>query len=166
MEPGLKLFTSPTTSKCGIRLIPLCTEAYFRTCNRTISRFQFHHLEPHQQGAILAHTSPGKLEELPKSGRMDLHEFISRYAGLLYRYADGVRSIRREEGLYIVTGCIKSESWAIAAFRQSVPGLDHVPKLVRLPGATAHDNPLASTYAWRSPGTFDGRTGRSKSSGA
>lgn len=143
--------------------MPLSTD--FQTHIRTISHFEFHHLEPHQQGAVLAHTSAGKLEELPKPGRTYLHEFVSRYAGLIYRYAHEIHPIGRREALYIVTGCIKSESWAIAAFRHSVPRPDHVSKLVRLPGAIANNNLPTSTYAWRSQGTFDGRTGRSSASG-
>ncbi|TEB24219.1 hypothetical protein FA13DRAFT_1329799 [Coprinellus micaceus] len=127
----------------------------YESDNQTISCFEFHHMETHQQGSVLAVTSAAKLEELGAADRMNLRKVISRYAGLLYRYANGLHLIGEQEALYILTGCIKSESWGIAAFRHR-PDSNHVPKLVRLSGAEpAEIDPPGSRYRWRSPGTFD-----------
>jgi hypothetical protein len=123
-------------------------------------------MESHQQGAVLALTSPGKLEELDDSNGMDLREFISRYAGLLFKYANAIRSINEGEALYIITGCIKSGNWALAAFRHPVIHPHHIPSLVRLPSGIRGDGSQNTAYAWRSPGTFDSYVGKSKVDGA
>lgn len=111
-------------------------------------------------------TSAGRLEELDESDGIDLQEFISQFAGLLYRYANGIRPIKNEEALYIVTGCIKSESWALAAFRDPVLHPQHVPRLVKLSGGPVDNSAQNTIYGWRSPGTFDSYVGKSEANGS
>ncbi|KAJ3541372.1 hypothetical protein NMY22_g3910 [Coprinellus aureogranulatus] len=141
-------------------------ETIYESDDKTISHFEFHHLPSHQQGAVLAMTSTGKLEELDGSDKMALREVISQHAGLIYKYANDLRTIGEDESLYIITGCIKSENWGLAAFREAPPFRDpamhRFPRLVKLPGSVGVGSPDDPAYDWRSPGTFDSYVGKSE----
>ncbi|KAJ2936575.1 hypothetical protein H1R20_g528, partial [Candolleomyces eurysporus] len=79
------------------------------------------------RGAVLVSTSPADLEEL--DNYIKLRGFIIDHAGLLYQYANGLRELDDDESLYIVTGCIKGDSWAMAAFKDPmVPPQDVLSK--------------------------------------
>ncbi|KAJ3527936.1 hypothetical protein NMY22_g9598 [Coprinellus aureogranulatus] len=149
-------------------------ETIFEPDGRTILRFDFRHLASHREGAVLAMTSPGKLEELSGSDKTTLRKFISQHAGLIYDYANGIHAIDEGESLYIITGCIKSENWGLAAFRETpvfrepaVPPHDiPSPRLVKLPGVPGESNPQDPIYDWRSPGTFYSYVGQSQGDGS
>jgi hypothetical protein len=69
-----------------------------------------------QRGAVYVATSPAKLEELVNPAR--LCKYIQN-AKAVYPRADSIREIADDNPLSIVTGCIKSDSYAIAAFRET-----------------------------------------------
>ncbi|TEB30413.1 hypothetical protein FA13DRAFT_1733724, partial [Coprinellus micaceus] len=157
-------FTEPNELVQGESVVRgVWSETVYEPDNQNIARFEFHHLDPHKQGAVLAMTSAGKLEELDESDRIDLREFISRHAGLIYAYANGIRPIDNHEALYIISGCIKSETWGLAAFTDPVMHPLHVPRLMRMPNANDSDPQQSTqpTFVWRSLGTFDAYVGRS-----
>ncbi|KAJ3520890.1 hypothetical protein NMY22_g12543 [Coprinellus aureogranulatus] len=122
--------------------------------NKTIACFEFRCRA--QQGAILAVTSPAKLEELADHTRLKDHIF--QHADLIYRHADKAYRLADDEPLYIITGCIKSESWALAAFNDSAT----------LPGDTITLMKMGhhyDQYAWTDRGTAEAYVGRTNSSG-
>ncbi|TEB18513.1 hypothetical protein FA13DRAFT_592345 [Coprinellus micaceus] len=69
-----------------------------------------------QRGAVYVATSPAKLDELVNPAR--LRKYIQN-AKAVYPRADSIREIADDNPLSIVTGCIKSDSYAIAAFRET-----------------------------------------------
>ncbi|KAJ3522620.1 hypothetical protein NMY22_g11815 [Coprinellus aureogranulatus] len=66
-------------------------------------------------GAILAITSPSDLFET--SDKDAMQSYIVQHAEAIYQHANSIQPIGQEDSLYIITGCIKSDSWAIAAYR-------------------------------------------------
>jgi hypothetical protein len=53
----------------------------------------------------------------------DLKEFLLENARDVYRHASNINSLVKEgESLYVITGCIKSDGWGLAAFRDATPG--------------------------------------------
>ncbi|RXW14346.1 hypothetical protein EST38_g11504 [Candolleomyces aberdarensis] len=67
-----------------------------------------------EQGALLACTRSADLEQL--SSTVALEKFLIENAGVVYRHASNIQPIGKEESLYIITGCIKSDGWSLAAF--------------------------------------------------
>ncbi|RXW15366.1 hypothetical protein EST38_g10487 [Candolleomyces aberdarensis] len=98
------------------------------------------------KGAILVSTSPADLEEL--DNYIKLRDFIIDNAGLLYHCANEDQGLGHDESLYIVTGCIKSESWAMASFTEPIAPPHDIIKLVKRSGS----DPVPP-YVWTSQGT-------------
>jgi hypothetical protein len=112
------------------------------------------------RGAVLALTSSADLDEL--ENHVDLREFIINNATQLYRYANHIRRLDNNESLYFVTGCIKSDSWALAAFNEPVDPPNDVLRLVQ----SGHSSDASSSsYAWTSRGTSEARTGSNSNRG-
>ncbi|RXW14218.1 hypothetical protein EST38_g11639 [Candolleomyces aberdarensis] len=115
------------------------------------------------QGAVLLlPTSSADLEEL--DNHMELRDFIINNPSSLYRYANSIRRLDDHESLYVITGCIKSDSWALAAFKDPVDPLNDVLNLVQ----TNHnsDNDISDpTHVWTSRGTAETRTGSNPTRG-
>ncbi|KAJ2926534.1 hypothetical protein H1R20_g10562, partial [Candolleomyces eurysporus] len=80
------------------------------------------------EGAVLV-TSSADLEEL--ENYVELRHFIAENARLLYLHANGIRRLDEDESLYILTGCIKSDSWAMAAFKGPIYPPYDVLRLIR-----------------------------------
>lgn len=122
-----------------------------------------------QPGAVLAFTSSADLEELDDHALLQDH--ICQHAELFYTHANSIRRIGVDESLYIITGCVKSDSYALAAFQQSMDALDHTLKLVQRTRANITNEMQSSTaaqrpsYMWTRRGTAHTRTGVSKELG-
>lgn len=99
-------------------------------------------------------TSAGILEELEDHDQAAVREYICQNAGGIFKYANSIRPIGDDEALYIITGSIKSESWALAAFNHPQPHFS--PRLIR----------QTSSFVWRSPGTFNAYSGKSVTPGS
>lgn len=95
-------------------------QRYLYSTDRSIASFEFRCRS--DSGAVLAATSSAELEEL--DDYTELREFILQHAELLYRHANTVRRIAGHEALYIITGCIKSDSWALASFKERADPYD------------------------------------------
>jgi hypothetical protein len=80
---------------------------------RSILDFNFSCNE--EQGALLACTSSADLVELHTTAA--LQRFLIENAGAVYRYSNNIQPLRTEESLYIITACVKSDGWSLAAFR-------------------------------------------------
>ncbi|KAJ3523976.1 hypothetical protein NMY22_g11205 [Coprinellus aureogranulatus] len=122
--------------------------------NKAIARFEFR-CRAHQ-GAILAVTSPADLEELVDHAR--LKEHIFEHAELIYRHADTVCRLADDEPLYIITGCVKSDTWALAAFNDVATFLGDGITLMRVGlGYSAEDD----LFVWTDRATAEAHVGRS-----
>jgi hypothetical protein len=120
--------------------------------NERITSFEFHCTS--EQGAVLACTSSADLEELVHP--VALRDFLVQHAGIIYQHANDVRRVADEDSLYIVSGCIKSDSWALAAYRDPAQAPHDVLKLVRkVTGNRADQIP---TYMWTHRGTAEARS--------
>jgi hypothetical protein len=120
--------------------------------NRAAS-YEFRMLEP--EGAVLALTSSADLEEF--HSRVDLRDFIIDNAPSIYCYANSIRRLDYHESLYIVTGCIKSDSWALAAYNGYPDPQNDVLKLVR-----RNRSGSAPDYMWTDRGTAEARFGSTR----
>jgi hypothetical protein len=80
---------------------------------------------------------------------------------LIYRHADRIRQIANDEPLYIITGCIKSNSWALAAFREGMPAPHDAMSLQRV---TRASDPR-SKYVWTKRSTSEAYFGLSEEEG-
>ncbi|RXW15365.1 hypothetical protein EST38_g10486 [Candolleomyces aberdarensis] len=103
------------------------------------------------RGAVLVSTSPADLEEL--DNYIKLRGFIIDHARLLYQYANALRELDDDESLYIITGCIKSGSWAMAAFKDPMAPPHDVLRLVKGGGSGPIPN-----YMWTSRGTASAKS--------
>ncbi|KAJ3550508.1 hypothetical protein NMY22_g429 [Coprinellus aureogranulatus] len=103
-------------------------------------------------GAILALTSSADLEAVEDLTVLHLRECIIQHAGVLYLYANRVRRLRAEDSsLYVVTGCVKSDAWALGAFRRP---FDDALKLVRSPTRGDSQQGVIPAYKWNKPGSI------------
>ncbi|KAJ3508600.1 hypothetical protein NMY22_g16558 [Coprinellus aureogranulatus] len=126
--------------------------------NKTIARFEFRCRA--QQGALLAVTSPADLEELMDHTR--LKEHIFQHAEHIYKHADTIYRLAEDESLYIITGCIKSDTWALAAFNDDATFLGDTITLKKVGrGYSAEDD----LFVWTDRGTSEAHVGRSEDLG-
>lgn len=104
------------------------------------------------RGAVCVSTSPADLVEV--KNRVSFRSFVVENASLIRKYASmNHEELDDDEPLYIVTGCIKSDSWAVAAFTEPSSPPDDVIRLQDL--AASGCNPA---YVWTSRGTASART--------
>ncbi|KAF6747374.1 hypothetical protein DFP72DRAFT_609206 [Ephemerocybe angulata] len=115
-----------------------------------------------RQGAVVIPTSAAKLEEL--TNHTTLRKTLIQSAGLLYLHANAIRLIGDDEPLYIITGCIKSESWALAAYRDPLPPPHDILRLVQRPQIASQISERIPPYAWTKRGTSEARVGASETS--
>lgn len=108
-------------------------------------------MQDSSKGAVLVVTSPADLVAVEDLTVLDIRESIIQHAGTLYLYANRVRRLRSDDSsLYAVTGCVKTDAWALGAFRKPLDGATL--KLVRTSGDTEHgDTPI---YQWNTPGSI------------
>jgi hypothetical protein len=104
---------------------------------------------------VLACTSSADLEELVHP--IPLRDFLVQNAGIIYQHANSVRRVADEDSLYIISGCIKSDSWALAAYKNPAPATDDVLKLVR----KTTENQILQTpqFFWTHRGTAEAHSG-------
>ncbi|RXW17748.1 hypothetical protein EST38_g8099 [Candolleomyces aberdarensis] len=165
-KPSQNEFISPELDAPCKEALPLghtfaqgtSTDVEFTSDGRALASGAFRCLAP--KGAVLALTSPADLHEL--KDRIGLRDFIINHALLLYRYANSIRRLDNDESLYFVTGCIKSDSWALAAFNEPVDHPNDVLRLVQTGGGSGMS---ALTYAWTSRGTAEAWTGSNSTRG-
>ncbi|KAF5322967.1 hypothetical protein D9611_009329 [Ephemerocybe angulata] len=100
-----------------------------------------------ERGAALLLTSAADQEDL--DGRQRLRKHILDYPELFYRHADAIQGIGQEESLYIITGSVKSDSCALAAFGE--PAAPDEPAVV-LANSTRPGQHLSS-WVWTNQGT-------------
>ncbi|KAF5332162.1 hypothetical protein D9611_008154 [Ephemerocybe angulata] len=133
-------------------------EAEDASVGRTVDRFDFTCQD--EQGAVLALTSRALLEKL--SDKAALADNICANAELLYTHADNRRRIGSEESLYIITGCIKSCSWGLAAFQDRMVPPNNNLRLVKRRPAPGDEHQATSqldSYLWTHRGTSEARFG-------
>ncbi|KAF5332258.1 hypothetical protein D9611_008140 [Ephemerocybe angulata] len=119
-----------------------------------VERFEFTCPSHAEQGAILALTSPGTLNEVQNQEK--LRDHICNYAELFYNHANMLQQLGSDESLYIVTVSIKSRDWGIAAFRDHMFAPDNVLIL-------AQRNCWDRGYRWTHRGSAEARYGVSES---
>ncbi|KAJ3501320.1 hypothetical protein NMY22_g18969 [Coprinellus aureogranulatus] len=129
------------------------------TQGRSNSSFEFRCWPDAQQGAIFVATTPAEREEL--LNYTGLREYILRHPLHIYLHAHNIRRVADDEPLYIITGCIKSDSWALAGFKGAMP--THYDTMC-LTDRTHPNNPLPK-YAWTKRAAAEARFGTSGSAG-
>ncbi|KAJ3536893.1 hypothetical protein NMY22_g5832 [Coprinellus aureogranulatus] len=115
------------------------SETMFGFEGRYVSSFEFRCKS--DSGAFLVATSGAEAEELEDCTK--LRNWIVRNAERLYRHANDIREIAQDEPLYIVTGCVKSDSWALGAFRKPA----HMDEPMSLQ-VVAQESDGRPRYAW------------------
>ena len=94
-----------------------------------------------------------------------LSQHISRHAEVIYRHASRLHYVpEEEEGLYIVSGCMKSDSWALAGFTDPMVHPEDVLTLIK-PRPSTPPTSADRRYVWTNKGTADGFSGASKEKG-
>ncbi|KAJ2929795.1 hypothetical protein H1R20_g7306, partial [Candolleomyces eurysporus] len=121
-----------------------------------VASCEFRMLEP--EGAVLALTSSADLEEF--RSHVELRDFIIDNAASLYRYANSIQRLDYHESLYIITGCIKSDSWALAAYNDLPDPQNNVLKLIRTGSSGS-----TPAYVWTDRGTAEARSGSTQNGG-
>ncbi|KAJ3543212.1 hypothetical protein NMY22_g3227 [Coprinellus aureogranulatus] len=104
------------------------------------------------RGAILVLTSGADTVEAQNI--KGLEQFIKRHAPAIYQYANNIRPIGEDESLYILTGCIKSASWAMAAYNKA---MDPNHCTLRLEPMRTFSGDSPSEYDWTSQGSSRAR---------
>lgn len=92
-------------------------------------------------------TSPADLDEV--RDHMALHDWLLKHIRLLCKFANMTCRIGRDDSLYIVTGCIKSDCWALAAYKKHMKPPDHILRLER-----DDDEDQDSLYSWTERGQY------------
>ncbi|KAH6916275.1 hypothetical protein BKA70DRAFT_483173 [Coprinopsis sp. MPI-PUGE-AT-0042] len=127
----------------------------FRTVNQNnvTDMFEFHCRQT--QGAVLAVTSSGELETLTPKSRNQLRKYLCKHGSHL------MATLRREDylepgqSLYVVTGTIKSSSWAIAVHTSLMQKPFDQVVLTRREDKSGASFP---TYTWTSQGSAAARS--------
>ncbi|KAH6901418.1 hypothetical protein BKA70DRAFT_1309369 [Coprinopsis sp. MPI-PUGE-AT-0042] len=126
----------------------------------TRGRFEFR--SGTTQGAVLALTSSGELESLTPDSRNRLREYLCTHGLQLVINLRRKYYLQPGESLYVVTGTIKSDSWAIAVHTSPMrEPYDHM-VLSRREGYPGLNVP---THEWTSCGSADARYGESNAIG-
>ncbi|RXW19019.1 hypothetical protein EST38_g6839 [Candolleomyces aberdarensis] len=105
-----------------------------------------------EAGAVLACTTSADLEEL--NNTVAFETFLVQHAGVIYRKGSNVMPLGKDESLYIVTGCIKSDGWGIAGYQDAMAG-----DILKLSKRFAKDNSndKSRIYDWVDRGTAEAR---------
>ncbi|TEB32273.1 hypothetical protein FA13DRAFT_293994 [Coprinellus micaceus] len=138
------------------------SETNYEADGQNVTGFQFRHLKRHPKGGVLAITPTAVSEKLAVSVQRLLYDHILRHAELLYRHAIASHNILDNEGLYIVTGCVKSESWALAGFSDPMVPPEDKLLLVRRRSGSRTNSLGDPQYVWTKGGTADGYSGTSE----
>ena len=80
------------------------------------------------------------------------------HAGAVYLHANSVRRIAEEDSLYIVSGCIKNDSWGLAAWQDVMEAPHDLMKLVRKT-ARGHEDDQVPGYTWTHRGMSEAQSG-------
>ncbi|TEB26709.1 hypothetical protein FA13DRAFT_1007808 [Coprinellus micaceus] len=104
---------------------------------------------PSSAGGILAVLSAANIEITDDKEAM--RTYITQYAEALYTHARGTRRAKPGESLYFVTGSIKNDLWARAAYQESRAHGPHHVRLLRLSRRTGSfsQNRPSSAYQWK-----------------
>jgi hypothetical protein len=105
---------------------------------------------------VLACTTPADLEEVVNTE--PLRDFLVDHAGVIYQHANSLWQLADEDCLYLVSGCIKSDSWALAAYKHLAPPPNDLLTLSRreMDVGDPHQVPI---YDWIKRGTAEARFG-------
>ncbi|TFK23324.1 hypothetical protein FA15DRAFT_469069 [Coprinopsis marcescibilis] len=115
-----------------------------------INNFEFHCRSA--SGAILAITSSADLESICDNNCM--RDYLCENAEAIFKHAKSIRGLDHGESLYIVTGCIKTDSWALASHTSPMKGPNNVLVLKNRRFGSSR-----SFYAWVRKGNAQTRSG-------
>ncbi|RXW15666.1 hypothetical protein EST38_g10183 [Candolleomyces aberdarensis] len=107
-----------------------------------------------ENGAVLACTTSADVEELDDT--IVLRDFLIQHAGVVYQHATSLRRLAEEDSLYIVSGCIKSDGWGLAAYQGAMSG-----EGLKLSKRSVGDGDSKGVrmYEWTDRGTAEARFG-------
>ncbi|TEB28198.1 hypothetical protein FA13DRAFT_815757 [Coprinellus micaceus] len=109
-------------------------------------------------GAILAMPTGADKEEAEDI--IEMEEYIRVHAEGIYRHTNSLRRIGDDMALYIITGCIKSDAWAAAAYTEKNDyGQTSLQLVSILP--SLETGGVAPEYQWTKQGMSEARWGTS-----
>jgi hypothetical protein len=92
-------------------------------------------------------TTSADLEQLADVAA--LRDCLVQHAGAVYQHANAIRRVADDESLYVVSGCIKNDSWALAAYQEPTEPSGEILELARR-NMSSHEATRAPTYDWLS----------------
>jgi hypothetical protein len=90
---------------------------------------------------------------------VEIGKYICGHADAIFRHANAIRPIGEDESFYIVTSCVKSGSWAMAAFKDKMAAEHNTLQLVSI--APSRQEAGLPKYSWTKRGSAQTRWGRS-----
>lgn len=119
--------------------------------------YDFRRQSDSRLGAILVSISPAHKKLLHDID--EVKRFITLHAKTIYKYANSIRPIGKDESLYIITGCINTASWAMAAYSEHT---DPSHSRLRLEPIRSFENGIPSVFEWTIQDASRARTGKSE----
>jgi hypothetical protein len=92
-------------------------------------------------------TTSADLEQL--ADIVALRDCLVQHAGAVFQHANAIRRVADDESLYVVSGCIKSDSWALAAYQEPTKPSGKILELARR-NMSSHEATRAPTHDWLS----------------
>ncbi|KAJ3505321.1 hypothetical protein NMY22_g17625 [Coprinellus aureogranulatus] len=109
-------------------------------------------------GAILALTSPAV--QFETNDVKALRTYVDQHAEAIFRHANTVRQIDPWEPLCVISGCVKADSWAIAAYQERMQSPYNLLRLVRKPASMKEHHLPGTSYQWTKQGSSTARLSR------
>jgi hypothetical protein len=110
-------------------------------------------------GAILA--TPTSADKDEAEDTIEMERFVRTHAEAIYRHANAIRLIGEASSLYVVTDCIKSDTWAMAAYKGEMNSNRNTLELVAVSQSSDGGSDCVPTYKWTKRGSAHARWGGS-----
>ncbi|TEB28192.1 hypothetical protein FA13DRAFT_1776059 [Coprinellus micaceus] len=108
-------------------------------------------------GAILA--TPSSADKNEVKDPVAMQQFICTHAEAIYRLANSTTRIGADTSLYVMSGCIKSNSWAMAAYKDEMSPHHATLQLVSVSPPPEQGSNLEVEYRWTKQGLARARCG-------
>ncbi|TEB28164.1 hypothetical protein FA13DRAFT_815290 [Coprinellus micaceus] len=112
-----------------------------------------------QSGAILAMPTPVDMEKADSP--VEIGKYIRTHADAIFRHANAIQPLGDDESIYIATSCVKSGSWAMAAYKDKMAIEHNTLQLVSIDPGLNSEGSRVSQYSWTQRGLAQTQWGRS-----
>ncbi|TEB28208.1 hypothetical protein FA13DRAFT_815837 [Coprinellus micaceus] len=110
-------------------------------------------------GAVLA--TPTSADKDEAEDIIEMERYIRTHAEAIYRHANAIRLIGEASSLYVVTDCIKSDTWAMAAYKGEMNPNRNILELVSVSQSSDGGSDCMPEYKWTKRGSAHARWGSS-----